>query len=44
MSDVVLDSCVVAKWCVPEPDSGLAQRVTTDTLASGGRLVAADPY
>ena len=42
MSDVVVDSSVIAKWFVPEPDSVLAQRVMTDTLAAGGRLIVLD--
>ena len=42
MSDVVVDSSVVAKWLLPEPDSGQAQRVLADTVAAGGRLVVLD--
>ncbi len=39
MSDVVLDSCVVAKWFVPETDSAQAKRVMTDTTSAGNRLI-----
>ena len=42
MSDVVVDSSVIAKWFVPEPDSAQARRVITDTAAAGGRLVVLD--
>lgn len=42
MSDVVVDSCVIAKWFVPEPDSYLAERVMTDTIAVGGRIISLD--
>jgi predicted nucleic acid-binding protein len=42
MSDVVVDSSVVAKWFVPEPDSAQASRVMTDTAAVGGRLIVLD--
>jgi predicted nucleic acid-binding protein len=42
MSDVVLDSCVVAKWFVPETDSAQAKRVMTDTTSVGNRLIVLD--
>src|ERR1017187_2437409 len=42
MSDVVVDSCVIAKWFVPETDSALAERVLTDTIAAGCKLFALD--
>ena len=42
MSDIVVDSSVVAKWVVPEPDSPHAHRVVTDTQAAGGRLIVLD--
>ena len=42
MSDVVLDSCVVAKWFVPEVDSAQAKRLLTDTTSAGNRLVMLD--
>ena len=42
MSDVVVDSSVVAKWFVPEPDSPKAFQVLTDTSAANGRLIALD--
>jgi hypothetical protein len=38
MSDVVVDSSVVAKWILPEADSAHAERLTTEVPASGGRL------
>jgi predicted nucleic acid-binding protein len=42
MSDVVVDSRVVAKWFVPEPDSAQAEQVVTDVKAAGGRLIVLD--
>jgi predicted nucleic acid-binding protein len=42
MSDIVVDSSVISKWFVPEPDSAHAQRVMTETVAAGGRLVVQD--
>jgi predicted nucleic acid-binding protein len=42
MSDVVVDSSVVAKWFVPEPDSVQAERVVTDVRAAQGRLIVLD--
>jgi predicted nucleic acid-binding protein len=42
MSDLVVDSSVIAKWFVPEPDSPQAERVMRDTTAAGGRLVVLD--
>lgn len=42
MSDIVVDSSVVAKWVVPEPDSVQAWRVVTETGAAGGRLIVLD--
>ena len=42
MSDIVVDSSVVAKWVVPEPDSPQAHRVVADTKAAGGRLIVLD--
>lgn len=35
MSDIVVDSSVVAKWVVPEPDSPQAQRMAADTPTAG---------
>ncbi len=42
MSDVVVDSSVIAKWFVPEPDSAQAHRVRATTIAAGDRLIALD--
>lgn len=42
MSDVVVDSSVVAKWVLPESDSAQAHRLITQTADSGGRLIVLD--
>lgn len=42
MTDVVVDSSVVAKWILPEADSGQAQRVITDVATQGHRLIVLD--
>ncbi len=42
MTDTVIDSSVVAKWVLPEADSAQAQKVLTDVVASGGRLLVLD--
>jgi len=42
MSDVVVDSSVVAKWILPESDSAQAQRLLDETAASGDRLIVLD--
>ena len=42
MNDVVVDSSVVAKWVLAEPDSAHALRLTTEIPAAGGRLVVLD--
>ena len=42
MSNIVADSCVLAKWILPEADSPLALRVLTQTLQQGGRVVILD--
>jgi len=42
MDDVVVDSSVITKWVLPEPDSTQASRLTTSVLAAGGRLLAID--
>jgi predicted nucleic acid-binding protein len=42
MSDVVIDSSVVAKWVLPEPDSSQAQQIMLDAAATGGQLVVLD--
>lgn len=42
MTDVVVDSSVVAKWILPEADSGQTQRVITDVATQGHRLIVLD--
>jgi predicted nucleic acid-binding protein len=42
MSDVVLDSCVAAKWIIPEADSALARRLLTEVVTRGDRPVVLD--
>jgi predicted nucleic acid-binding protein len=42
MSDTVVDSSVVAKWILPEPDSGQAQRLITEIALKGERLIVLD--
>ena len=42
MSDIVVDSSVVAKWILPEADSALAVRLRTEVPATGGRLIVLD--
>ncbi len=42
MSDIVVDSSVVAKWILPEADSAHALHLTTDVPAAGGRLFVLD--
>jgi predicted nucleic acid-binding protein len=42
MSDVVVDSSVVAKWLLPEADSAKAQRLITDAAATNERLIVLD--
>lgn len=42
MSDVVVDSNVIAKWILPEADSADAQRVLADAASQGDRLIAVD--
>lgn len=42
MSDVVVDSSVVAKWVVSEPDSPQAHRAASDVQSSGGQLIVLD--
>jgi predicted nucleic acid-binding protein len=42
MSDVVVDSSVVAKWILPEPDSAQAQRLITEVALQGERMIALD--
>lgn len=38
MSNLVVDSCVIAKWALPEPDSTLARQLITDVRMKGGLL------
>ena len=42
MSDVVVDSSVVAKWILPEPDSAQAQRLVSEVALKGERLIVLD--
>jgi predicted nucleic acid-binding protein len=42
MSDLVVDSSVVAKWILPEADSAQAQRLITQAAAPGQRLIVLD--
>ena len=42
MNDWVVDSSVVAKWVLSEPDSAQALRVVTDTATAGGLLSVLD--
>jgi predicted nucleic acid-binding protein len=42
MSDVVVDSCVVAKWFLIEPDTIQANQLMADVTDKGGRLVVLD--
>jgi predicted nucleic acid-binding protein len=42
MSDIVVDSSVVAKWILPEADSPQAQRLFSEVSASGGKLIVLD--
>lgn len=42
MSDLVVDSSVVAKWILPEADSAKAHQLIVQTSASGERLIVLD--
>jgi predicted nucleic acid-binding protein len=42
MSDLVVDSSVVAKWILPEADSDQAQQLILQTADSGDRLIVLD--
>ncbi len=42
MSDSVVDSSIVAKWILPEPDSAQAHRLITDIALKGERLIVLD--
>ena len=42
MSDTVVDSCVIAKWILPESDSLDAQQLITEIPIRGDRLFVID--
>jgi predicted nucleic acid-binding protein len=42
MTDVVVDSNVIAKWILPESDSAQAHRLFADVSGQGHRLIALD--
>ena len=42
MSDIVVDSSVVAKWVLPENDSAQAQRLLAESSTAGDRLIVLD--
>jgi predicted nucleic acid-binding protein len=42
MRDTVVDSSVVAKWILPEPDSAQAKRLITEVALKGHRLIVLD--
>lgn len=42
MSDLVVDSSVLAKWVLPEADSAKAQQLIVQSAASGERLLVLD--
>jgi len=42
MNDWVVDSSVVTKWVLAEPDSAMALRVITDSTVRGGHLYVLD--
>lgn len=42
MSELVVDSSVLAKWFVPEADSPQAERVQSDVINKGGRIIVLD--
>jgi len=42
MSNVIVDSCVVAKWVLAEPDSAKARQLGADTTTSGHKSLALD--
>jgi predicted nucleic acid-binding protein len=42
MSDSVVDSSVVAKWIIAEPDSAQAQRLISEVAHKGERLIVLD--
>lgn len=42
MSDIVVDSSVIAKWALVEVDSGKAKRLLVEAPAAGRRLIVLD--
>lgn len=42
MSEIIVDSSVVAKWILPEPDSSKAFEFRAQALAAGNRLIVLD--
>lgn len=42
MNDIVVDSSVVAKWILPEPDSDQARSLVRDAASGGKRLIVLD--
>jgi predicted nucleic acid-binding protein len=42
MSDLVLDSSVVAKWLLPEADTAKSHQLIEHAVASGSRLIVLD--
>ena len=42
MSDIVVDSCVAAKWVLTEVDSVKARKLGTDATASGAKMIVLD--
>jgi predicted nucleic acid-binding protein len=42
MSDVVVDSCIMAKWVLPEADSAQAMCLLTEVVDRGNRLFTLD--
>jgi predicted nucleic acid-binding protein len=42
VSDIVVDSSVVAKWVLPEPDSAQAKRLIAEVVLKGERLIVLD--
>ncbi len=42
MSNLVVDSSVVAKWILPEPDSGKAHQIVADAGSRGEQLIVLD--
>jgi predicted nucleic acid-binding protein len=42
MNDIVVDSNIVAKWIIGEPDSAQAQRLIPEVPLKGNRLIVLD--